>query len=305
MFGLNSDIVEWHELPVVDSKDSFPVETLLGCQYILIPSENQYFVAPQGQKILASVKACFDEKWPLAQDFKELPQTFALDRGLKVTVYERIRPSSAATAALTLTKMKAFVGEEPGSQPMWITTGLMSEICYDKKRSQWQFPLGIYRPGLFEGEIRYLLYCHDLPPSFTLSGKLIVSREAPLTTLRAQLLGEDGRLLDTVTLAGPISSGEGKEVPFSQSFASPQAKYLVLIVDSAPRLSGQGRQYRPPTSNWRPRKSPSWGQACRQDAARRSACTAGLIFCNSVYGLGYGLRLSYRYSSVQFVSIGT
>jgi hypothetical protein len=233
MFGLHNDKIEWLELPVADSKDIYPLERLLACRYLLVPSQNQYFIPPQGEKILACVKACFDQKWPLAQDFRELPVTYDLDGGLKVTVFERIRPTTPAIAALTLSKIKAFVGPEPGSQPTWITTGQMSLVCYDKARSQWQFNPGLDRPGVFAQEARYLLYVHDLPQRFKLSGQLISNRDAPAMTLKAQLLGEDGRMLDQVDLVGPTPLGE-VTMPFTHYFGdNRQAKYLVLILDNA------------------------------------------------------------------------
>jgi hypothetical protein len=236
MFGLNHDKIEWLELPLVDSKDSYPLEGLLACRYLLLPTQNQYFLAPEGQKIIAAVKACFDEKWPLAQDFRELPQTFILDGGVKVNVFERLRPSTPATAALTLEKMKSFIGKKQGSQPAWITTGKMSRFCYDNRRSQWQFKPGLSRPGVFSREDRYLLYVGQLPNDFYISGRLSASTKVPMIIgVKAQVLRQDGQLLYQTDLATPGKVGE-KGVTFCQhlehlSRPDGTPKYMVLLVE--------------------------------------------------------------------------
>ncbi|MBS1997512.1 MAG: hypothetical protein JSS86_14425 [Cyanobacteria bacterium SZAS LIN-2] len=244
IYGLNKDKIDWLEMPVVDSKDSYPLERLLACQYVVVPSVNQYFIAPAGQSIMAGSKACFDEKWPLANDFKLLPGALTIDGGVTVSVYERTRATTAATAALTLTRMKAFTPQEPGSQPNWITTGRMSQICYDKKRNQWEFKPALYRPGFFCEEDRYLLYSHDLPASFSLSGKLDSTPGVPPTILRAQLLGADGQLLQQVDL-GETKEGvrafdfihDFGQVPMTGAAAP---KYLVIVIDLAPQAMAPG-----------------------------------------------------------------
>jgi|GEM_PF-959798 len=244
MYGLNNDKIQWLELPVVDSKDSYPLERLLSCQYVVVPSTNQYFIAPAGQSIMAGSKACFDQKWPLAGDFKLLPGSLTIDGGVKVDVYDRTRATTPATAALTLTKMKKFTPQEPGSQPDWITTGQRSQICYDKKRSQWEFTPGIYRPGFFCEEDRYLLYTHDLPRAFTLSGSLQTAGGTPPLTLRAQILGADGQLIEQVDLAG--TAGKDAGLNFIHDFGqisvpgAAAAKYLVIILDLPPQAMEEG-----------------------------------------------------------------
>ncbi len=175
LYGKYGDTIAWAELPCVDSKDSYALERLLGASYVVVSDKPQYFIQAQEQDILTSILTCFKEGWPLAQDFAEsdsiAPQT--LDGGVKATVYKRLRPTALKEAALTLGKMRQFVKDRPGSQPAWITTGSLSEICYDLKRPNFSFKLDAPREKCLEGERRYLLYSDQLPDSFVLEGDVI------------------------------------------------------------------------------------------------------------------------------------
>ncbi len=175
LYGKYGDTIAWAELPCVDSKDSYALERLLGASYVVVPDKSQFFIPAKEQDILTAVLSCFKEGWPLAQDFavsKNIaPQI--LDGEVKATVYERVRPTSLKDAALTLGKMRQFVKDRPGSQPAWITTGALSEICYDLKRSHFNFKLDAPREKCLEGERRYLLYSDELPDAFILEGDVV------------------------------------------------------------------------------------------------------------------------------------
>lgn len=175
LYGKFGDIIAWAELPCVDSKDSYALERLLGASYVVLPSKAQFFIAPKEEDILTAILQCFKEKWPLANDFKKCEgvPVQTLDDGVAVTVYERVQPTSIKSAALTLGLMRKYIKERPGSQPQWISTGTLSEICYDLKRKDFQFRLNAPRERSLEGEQRYLLYSDELPESFVLEGTVV------------------------------------------------------------------------------------------------------------------------------------
>ncbi|MBU6451753.1 MAG: hypothetical protein KGS72_08255 [Cyanobacteria bacterium REEB67] len=224
MYGLDRDVVPWLELPVVDSKDSYPLERLLACRYVIVPARALYFIPPAGQTLLEAALACFDQHWPLADDFEVEPGDYMLADGVKVKIFQRRRATSALTAALTLKKMQDYVGEEPGSQPIWTTTGLLSQICYEKKRDSWLFlPARNDRP--------YLLYSakQGLPKNFTLSGALKTNAAAPPTSLRARQFDAEGKEISSTILARAGAKNKAAAVaPFSQTLTNKEATFLVL-----------------------------------------------------------------------------
>ena len=70
----------------------------------------------------------FTQNWDFAQDFKRLPMQFTFENGVKVSIYERIRPTSLATAVRTLDAMQRQIGTRPGSQQNWI---VLSQWLYN------------------------------------------------------------------------------------------------------------------------------------------------------------------------------
>jgi hypothetical protein len=234
IYGLDQDIVPWLELPVVDSKDSYPLERLLACRYVVLPSKALYFIPPAGQTLLDASLACFDQHWPLACDFEEMPGEYTLAGGVKVKIFARKRATSEAAAALTLKKIQDFVGEEPGSQPSWTTTGLMSQICYEKKRENWLFlPAVTALPPEPLKEAPYLLYSarQSLPPGLTISGDLKTSADAPSVGLLARQMDAAGKEIASITLVKPdTKQKKDGSTHFAQNLDSREAKFLVLEV---------------------------------------------------------------------------
>jgi hypothetical protein len=109
--------------PQIDSRDYYPLECLLFAKYVVLahPFQSQLpYVALDQQRVASVGYDMFAEKWEIADDFKALPKTFLLQGGVKIQIYERIRPTSPATALRTLLKMEAAVGHRPGTQLSWI-----------------------------------------------------------------------------------------------------------------------------------------------------------------------------------------
>jgi hypothetical protein len=104
----------------IDSRDFYPLNGLLQAHYVVVASPYQYHVNPKEQTVVKVVVDAFKENWAIAQDFTLLPQTFQLEHGVTVQIYERIRPTSFLTILETLAKMRSQVSRVPGQEPYWL-----------------------------------------------------------------------------------------------------------------------------------------------------------------------------------------
>lgn len=134
LYGRQGRILNILPSPQVDSRDDYPIETLLQAQYVVIPnplpdySSNPTEIPVVGEWLpnqeLDVVQVVFDaftQNWEIAQDFQRLPIQFNLEKGAVATIYQRIRPTSISTAVRTLTAMQQQIGEpRPGGQRDWI-----------------------------------------------------------------------------------------------------------------------------------------------------------------------------------------
>lgn len=119
--------------PEVDSRDSYPLDKLLEAEYVVVPSRlPDYSSDPtqmpavgewlptQEHDVVKVVFDAFTQNWELTQDFKRLPVQFNFENGVVVSIYQRLRPTSLATAVRTLHAMQQYIGQRPGSQQDWI-----------------------------------------------------------------------------------------------------------------------------------------------------------------------------------------
>lgn len=119
--------------PEVDSRDSYPLEEMVEAQYVVVPSQLPAYssnptqnpavgewLPNQENDVVNVVFDAFTQKWEFAQDFQRLPTQFQFENGVVVSIYQRLRPTSLATAVRTLHAMQQKIGERPGSQGNWI-----------------------------------------------------------------------------------------------------------------------------------------------------------------------------------------
>jgi hypothetical protein len=119
--------------PEVDSRDSYPLDELLEAQYVVVPSRLPAYssdptqmpavgewLPTQEHDVVKVVFDAFTQNWELTQDFKRLPVQFNFEDGVVVSIYQRVRPTSLATAVRTLHAMQRYIGQRPGSQQDWI-----------------------------------------------------------------------------------------------------------------------------------------------------------------------------------------
>lgn len=133
LYGRDRLMLNVLQTPKVDSRDEYPIETLLQAQYVVVPSYLPDYpgvptnVPAVGEwvpnKEIEVVKVVFDaftQNWEFAQDFKRLPVQFQFAGNTVVNIYQRIRPTSVGTGIRTLHAMQQQIGDRPGSQSDWV-----------------------------------------------------------------------------------------------------------------------------------------------------------------------------------------
>jgi hypothetical protein len=133
LHGRDNRILNVLPAPEVDSRDTYPLETLLQAQYVVVPNPLPAYpgsptkVPAIGEWLPTKendvVKVAFDaftQNWGIAQDFKRLPIQFTLEKNAVVSIYQRTRPTSVETAVRTLYAMQQQIGEQPGGQLDWM-----------------------------------------------------------------------------------------------------------------------------------------------------------------------------------------
>jgi hypothetical protein len=120
-------------VPKVDSRDEYPLDTLLQAKYVVVPDHiTDYpgvptkvpavgeWVPNKELEVVQVVVDAFNQNWEFARDFKRLPVQFKLVGNTAVSIYQRTRPTSLETAVRTLHAMQQQIGKRPGSQLDWI-----------------------------------------------------------------------------------------------------------------------------------------------------------------------------------------
>ncbi len=133
-YGRDRRILNVLQVPKVNSRDEYPLQPLLQAQYVVVPSRLPDYpgvpvTAPvvgewlpnKEHEVVRVVFDAFTKNWEIAKDFKRLPVKFSLENKTTVWIYQRIRPTTLATAVQTLDIIKQQVGQRPGSQLDWIS----------------------------------------------------------------------------------------------------------------------------------------------------------------------------------------
>jgi hypothetical protein len=107
-------------VPSVDSEGFYPLNELLGAGQVLLARPFQYHLSPREQVLLRTVYDTFAAGTGMARDFEESPHVFPLE-DCAVSVFERRRPTTPATALAMLRAFEERVPRRPGMQPDWVT----------------------------------------------------------------------------------------------------------------------------------------------------------------------------------------
>jgi hypothetical protein len=215
----------------IDSRDFYPLNSLLKSHYVVVANPIQYHVAPQEQKLVKGVVDVFDQNLAIAQDFTLLPQTFALEYGVTVQIYERIRPTSFATILETLGKMRAQVSRIPGQEPYWLDlkSEQPSAIIQDPLLKMVQ----VLQLQITNQTPASLLYYGQIPANSKVSGLYSISK-CPSNTkpvsLKLSTLDRNGNVLLQTIKSYPAS----QLAPFELNISGQTAAFmrLELMIDS-------------------------------------------------------------------------
>jgi hypothetical protein len=104
----------------IDSRDFYPLNGLLEAHYVAITSPIQYHINPADQSVITVINEIFNRQDLIANDFKKIPDQFILDRGVTVSLYQRVKPTSIETALNTLDFMKESIKGTLGRETFWL-----------------------------------------------------------------------------------------------------------------------------------------------------------------------------------------
>ena len=203
-------------LPTADSNSIYPLEPLLAAEYIVLADPLQYHLPLTQQQVIAVPYQVFTEAWAIADDFERLPQRFALDDNVTVSLYQRRRPTTWDTAVKTLIEMKSRFGDRPGLQSDWVNLTPETPL-----RGQYQ---GSHPANLTletSSQPVHLLYIGKFPNPHRVTVEMNLSPET--TPISLQLLNANGV---------PITSPQ----PFQDSLSltpAEDAAYLRLSLNTA------------------------------------------------------------------------
>lgn len=222
--------------PHIDSRDTYPIPELLNAEYVVIASPfqtvlltDEQVLRPGEQDLIKVVRDAFTENWLIAGDFAKLPEEFELDRGIVVSLYRRIKPTSVATAVQTLRKMQQQIGERPGRQLDWMSFQQSPYITlnYDAVLKDGDGVFKLMADGSSPKPSTHFLYLGDLSSKVKVKGKLkILEEKCSGISLRLSVLDKDAFILDQISANYAASSAS--EINFSVLSLNPA--YLLLEV---------------------------------------------------------------------------
>jgi hypothetical protein len=210
------------DTPDIDSRDYYPLDSLLKAQYVVIATPFQYHLPPQEQDVVKVVVDAFTESWNFSQDFRQLPEQFNLEEGVKVIVYERIRPTSSERILQTIQLMQQRIQPKPLRQGDWM---VFSQNQSGKIDIQ---PNGAttLQAVLTTPEPTSFLYFGLIPKKVKINGEItgLKCTNASKLVIRLAILNQQGKPINTTESL--VSSAT--PTPFSLSLPRKDAAYFLL-----------------------------------------------------------------------------
>ncbi|MEZ5590927.1 MAG: hypothetical protein R3F53_09575 [Gammaproteobacteria bacterium] len=213
-------------LPVatVDSRDFYPVVTLLAADLVLIP-QPALLTAPAQQQVMQLSVDVFAQHWPFSDDFKRLPEQFQLSEGTQLYLYRRQRPTSVPVLIKTLARMRAALsGVVLGTQTDWISAD-WNTVSIQAGPNR---PYPLIRLSTHSGQITppTIVSAAPLPPSFVLRGQ-VLALDCTDARLQVDLYDADGQYLRSLPAVHLQAGAE-----FDVSATAPANHYLGLSLTS-------------------------------------------------------------------------
>ncbi|NEP03875.1 MAG: hypothetical protein F6K25_24250 [Okeania sp. SIO2G4] len=222
--------------PHIDTRDTYPLPELLEAQYIVIANPfqkvlltDEQVLKPGQQDLVKFVYDAFTQNFPIAQDFRKLPEEFILDGGITVSFYQRFRPTSVETAVQTLSAVQKQIPQRPGRQLDWMSLNQSPYITYNYSAvtqiSENGYKLMTDPSDTTKQTSKYFLYLGQISESVKITGQLnFLNQECDGLSLAFSSLDEQGNLLDTT--ANNYFPGDLSD--FNFSLAGKNSVYLLL-----------------------------------------------------------------------------
>ena len=194
--------------PQIDSRDTYPLPELLMSQYAVVAIPFQQ-VLPTDEQVLRSheqdvVKVVYDaftQNWDISRDFQLLPEQFKLEKGVTVSVYRRMRPTSIPTAVKTLEAMQRQIVEIPGTQLDWISLNqsVYTSANYSVSRESDNLYNIVTYPLKNSNKLdTSFLYLGSISDKAQVTGKLnLPNKQCPGVTLRLTLWDKQGKVINS------------------------------------------------------------------------------------------------------------
>lgn len=216
--------------PQVDSRDQYPLETLIEADFIVISDPLQRHLALEEQGVVSSIYDLFSSQAEITQDFSRLPAEFHLVDGIETSLYKRKRETSLAAALQTLQLIQTEVGTQPGSQSAWLVVSRSLETSVESLDSGYRLSGSI---DANQPELTYL-YLGPLPENRLLHGNLSLGSGCPDVQMRTLLANGAGEAHQHSLQQFSL----GTENPFTISLSSSDWPYLIIDLTPASEWVG-------------------------------------------------------------------
>jgi len=230
LFGRAGRRLKVLDAPALDSRDAYPLETLLKARFVVLVRPFQHHLKPEEQKVVRVVLDLFDGRLDLAQDFEPLPESFPLGNGAVATVERRVRPSSDAVALRALRYVRQGIGRMPGTQSEWIVLSeLYPSLTRRKEPGSWDLLTHPNKRNA-QPEGRWL-YLYETPESLRVSGRVhMLFGACPGITLAFSAADEKGAVMPL----GEISRRQEDDGSFTLDVQPGQGRWLIMKALSPP-----------------------------------------------------------------------
>ncbi|NJL90434.1 MAG: hypothetical protein HC916_12065 [Coleofasciculaceae cyanobacterium SM2_1_6] len=210
----NAEATMFDRLPILnflrpqsfDSSSSYPLESLLKAQYVVVPQVMEYRFAVEQHRVARITHEIFTkeiDKWALAADFRPLSRKFTLENGSGVTIYQRLRPTSLDVAVQSLGRMQQEIPTIPGGQADWITLSQFPLTLQPKSPLIYQLTARAgYRS---QPPITAVIFLTPVPPILRATGAVkFLDPRCGGVALRLAVYDQAGKILSsTETLKSP------------------------------------------------------------------------------------------------------
>ena len=171
LYGWDQSRLHVLQSPHIDSRDFYPLETLLQAQFVVVVEPFQQQLDNDQQRVVRVVYDLLTQQREIGQEFVKLPPVFVLENGAFAAVYRRIRPTPLSTAMRTLRLIQSYVPQRPGGQLDWMILS-PAYPAYVEENRDGTYTVVTPLPVIDDSATPTLLYLGELPKTRTLRGHL-------------------------------------------------------------------------------------------------------------------------------------